>query len=58
MLDFPCLFAQFGLGKGFGRTLKLRLALWATQEVIYTFELNGDVGFAAIHTFATHGVFE
>jgi hypothetical protein len=58
VLDFPCLLAQFGLGKGFWRTLKLRLALRTAQEIIYAFEFNGDVSLAAIDAFAAYGVFE
>ena len=58
VLNFPCLLAQFRLGKGFRGTLKLRLALRTAQEIIYTFELNGDVGLAAMDAFAADGVFE
>jgi hypothetical protein len=58
VLGFPCLLAQFRLGKGFWRALKLSLALWAAQKIVHTFVFDGDVGFAAIDAFAADGVFE
>jgi hypothetical protein len=58
VLDFPCLLTQLGFGKGFWGTLKLSLALRTAQEIIYSFEFNGDVGFAAIDALSANGVFE
>jgi len=58
VLDLPCLLTQFGLGKGFWGTFKLSLALRTAQKIVHTFELDGDMGFAAIDAFSTDGIFE